>query len=535
MTGRVYVGKPQSRKSLPAPVRETLKEAEPEKTATEPADTSKAIPSPAHKDRQAALPQQLDVSSLEDLPLLGWRPPTRYSAIPERRFDRLRRMKGILVEGESIPPPVPLFSEMRLPRAMLDYLHGVKRIRDPSPIQMQGLPVALLGRDLIGIAFTGSGKSLVFMLPVVLYALECEAKMPLVAGEGPLSLILAPSRELARQTHQNLQEMVKHVTSGLPYRIQVLLAIGGTGIRDIFKDIDQHRGIHIVVATTGRLLDLLGRERLSLAQCRQLVMDEADRMIDLGFEEEVRAVIANFCLPRQTLLFSATMPKSIREFVVAFLRQPVMVNVGRAGAASMDIIQEIEWVEDRKSALLVALQKTGPPVLIFAANKAEVDDIHEHLLRRQIEAVAIHGGLSQDERSYAIDAFKAGKRDVLVATDVASKGLDFPAIQHVINWDMPSEIEDYVHRIGRTGRGGRTGIATTFISGRDSESILRDLTQLLREAKQAIPSFLAPFNVASDEACPVCGGLGHGQPACPKLDLMAMKQSGRPRFGGDAF
>jgi len=202
----------------------------------------------------------------------------------------------------------------------------------------------------------------------------------------------------------------------------------------------------------------------------------------LGFEDDIKEVFDHFKDQRQTLLFSATMPQKIQNFAKNALVKPVTVNVGRAGAANLDVIQEVEYVKEdaRIIYLLECLQKTPPPVLISCENKADVDYIHEYLLLKGVEAVAIHGGKDQEERHNAIDFFKSGKKDVLVATDVASKGLDFPDIQHVINYDMPAEIE--------------TGIATTFINKNQTETTLLDLKHLLKEAKQRIPPVLAELN-----------------------------------------
>lgn len=522
-SGKVTFGRslPNKKKPQPSPY------PPPESLPDQPA---KQEPEEKIEPRQYLLTKG-DLNTLQVEPLYSWKLSSRYVKIPKRRFERYRKKKGIIVEGEGIPAPVPLFSELRVPNAMLSFLNS-KGISSPSAIQAQGLPVALSGRDLIGIAFTGSGKSLVFMIPAVCLAMECEARLKLERGEGPVSVILVPSRELARQLYDNINECVSYLREHDPSlpNIQTLLSIGGTSQRELFRNIDFKRGIHILIGTTGRTLDLMSKNLVSLTQCRQLIVDEADRMIDLGFDEEVRALLAHITLPHQTLLFSATMPKSIREFITTFLHNPIMVNVGRAGAASLAIMQDVVWVQDdRPSALFQALQKTPPPVLIFAALKSDVDDIHELLLKRHVEAAAIHGGLSQEERKFAIDAFKSSRKDVLVATDVASKGLDFKDIQHVINWEMPAEIEDYVHRIGRTGRGDKLGMATTFVSGRDPETILRDLAHLLKEAQQRIPDFLLPF-LGEDgegrrgEGCAVCGGLGHDASRCPKLDLRALKQ-----------
>ena len=293
----------------------------------------------------------------------------------------------------------------------------------------------------------------------------------------------------------------------------------------------------MVVATPGRLNDMLTKKRFSLELCRYLCLDEADRLIgDQNFEEEVRTTMSHFTSQRQTLLFSATMPNKIQSFAKSALVRPVIVNVGRAGAANLDVIQEVEYVKQEAKTvyLLECLQKTAPPVLIFVESKQEADDIHEYLMLKGVQAVAIHGGKSQEERQFAIDAFKHGTKDVLIGTDVASKGLDFPEIQHVINFDMPKEIENYVHRIGRTGRCGKTGVATTFINKSCEETILLDLKHLLLEAKQRIPPVLATLEDPNDtgpgggdelsKGCAFCGGLGHRVATCPKLEAHRMKQ-----------
>jgi ATP-dependent RNA helicase DDX41 len=259
-----------------------------------------------------------------------------------------------------------------------------------------------------------------------------------------------------------------------------------------------------------------------LHSCRQICLDEADRMIDLGFEEELRGILGHCKSKVQMLLFSATMPNSIKDFALNALNEPVLINVGRAGAANLNIVQEVEFVDKNKrlDAILEALQKTAPPVIIFASSKSEVDDVLEFLLLKGIEAVAIHGGKSQEERIYAIDSFKSHKKDVLVANDIASKGIDLQNIQHVINYDLPNEIEDYVHRIGRTGRGGSTGIATTFVDPSIcSEAVLLDLKLLLAEAQQNIPLFLENLGDLPSLSipCSICGGLGHGVDKCPKV------------------
>ncbi|KAF9374833.1 DEAD-box ATP-dependent RNA helicase 35 [Podila verticillata] len=466
-----------------------------------------------------------------------WTPPRHVREMSEEQLAAIRSKYHIDAEGENMPPVIKAFRDMKFPQPVMDYLKN-KGIKMPTPIQMQGLPVALSGRDMIGIAFTGSGKTLSFTLPLVMRALEEETKMPLAKGEGPIGMIVCPSRELARQTYEGFVAIADMLHKGGYTQLKVLLCMGGINMQEqasIF-----HGGIHIVVATPGRLQDMLAKKKFNLDLCTYMCMDEADRMLDMGFEEEVRTILSYFKHQRQTILYSATMPKKIQDFARSALVQPVTVNVGRAGAANLDVIQEVEYVKQEAKIvyLLECLQKTPPPVLIFAENKNDVDDIQEYLLLKGVETVAIHGSKTQEEREYAINAFKSYQKDVLVATDVASKGLDFAEIHHVILFDMPKEIEDYVHRIGRTGRSGKTGIATTFINMNSSEQILLDLKHLLKEAKQRVPPVLEALEDPTEKykemgvagGCGYCGGLGHRVTECPKLEQQQKtKNSGMSR------
>lgn len=227
---------------------------------------------------------------------------------------------------------------------------------------------------MIGIAFTGSGKTLTFTLPAIMQSLEVEAKLPFTRGEGPVGLIICPSRELARQTYDGCVAMCTALTeSGKHPELRSLLCIGGINMADQADVLN--KGVHIVVATPGRLIDMLEKGKLNADNCKYLCMDEADRMIDLGFEEDVRSIMSHFKYQRQTLLFSATMPRKIQDFAQQSLINPILVNVGRAGAANMDVIQEVEYVkpEAKMVYLLECLQKTPPPVIIFSDNKNEVD------------------------------------------------------------------------------------------------------------------------------------------------------------------
>jgi ATP-dependent RNA helicase DDX41 len=492
-----------------------------------------------------------------------WRAPRYLLKAPEEHHAAVREQNHILVKGENIPPACITFAEMKFPKPIMRELKR-RGIKVPTPIQMQGLPVALSGRDMIGISFTGSGKTVVFALPMLMVAWDMERRDPLGAGQGPVGVIVCPSRELARQTYDIVAEFCECIAKstakaamgsaaapgqrskshrgldGLrPVQLRALLAIGGAQLDSGAL----RQGVHAVVATPGRLLDLLRRRRLTFERCKYVVLDEADRLIDLGFEDDIRSIFDFFSSQRQTLMFSATMPTKIQNFASTALVKPIVVNVGRAGAASLNIKQDIEVVrpDARVVQLLDVLQKTEPPVLIFCDNKSDVDEIHEYLLLKGVETVSIHGSKDQEERELAMRQFRSGMKHVLVATDVAAKGIDLVGVQHVINYDMPKEIENYVHRIGRTGRGGQRGLATTFVSSADDPTVLADLMQLLVEAKQRVPEAMlelvpqdaalsfadaaeaAAKDVGGVRGCAYCGGLGHRVQTCPKLQSEKMK------------
>lgn len=303
----------------------------------------------------------------------SWRPPHYIRSRTEAENGAIREENHILVEGDDIPPPITHFEDMKIPTPILKYLKH-KGINAPTPIQIQGIPTAFAGRDMIGIAFTGSGKTLAFTLPAVMAALEMEARLPFQKGEGPVAMMLCPSRELARQTYEGCVAICDALKEKGEYpEIRPMLCMGGVSLSEMGDPLS--KGVHIVVATPGRLMDLLEKRKLNLENCKYMCFDEADRMIDMGFEEDVRTIMSFFKHQRQTLLFSATMPRKIQDFAQSSLINPILVNVGRAGAANLDVIQEVEYVkqEAKMVYLLECLQKTPPPVIIFSDNKNEVD------------------------------------------------------------------------------------------------------------------------------------------------------------------
>jgi ATP-dependent RNA helicase DDX3X len=347
-------------------------------------------------------------------------------------------------------------------------------------------------------AQTGSGKTAGFLFPI-LSAMFTSGPMPIPQDPSggqtyrsrkayPTALILAPTRELVSQIHDEARKFA--------YRSWVRPAVvyGGADIGQQLRMVE--RGCDLLSATPGRLVDLLERGRISLANIRYLVLDEADRMLDMGFEPQIRRIVEGEDMPdvavRQTLMFSATFPRDIQMLARDFLKDYIFLSVGRVGSTSENITQRIELVEDndKRSALLDLLNAdSGGLTLVFVETKRMADMLSDFLLSQHIHATSIHGDRTQREREMALSTFRQGRTPVMVATAVAARGLDIPNVMHVINYDLPTDIDDYVHRIGRTGRAGNTGLSTAFFN-RNNRNIARDLFELLREANQEIPAFL---------------------------------------------
>ncbi|KAK9221416.1 hypothetical protein WN944_009842 [Citrus x changshan-huyou] len=349
----------------------------------------------------------------------------------------------------------------------------------PTPIQAQSWPIALQSRDIVAIAKTGSGKTLGYLLPGFIHLKRCRNDPRL----GPTVLVLSPTRELATQIQD---EAVKF---GKSSRISCTCLYGGAPKGPQLKDID--RGVDIVVATPGRLNDILEMRRISLNQVSYLVLDEADRMLDMGFEPQIRKIVKEVPARRQTLMYTATWPREVRKIAADLLVNPVQVNIGNVDelAANKAITQHIEVLapmdKHRRLEQILRSQEPGSKIIVFCSTKKMCDQLARNLTR-QFGAAAIHGDKSQSERDYVLNQFRAGRSPVLVATDVAARGLDIKDIRVVVNYDFPTGVEDYVHRIGRTGRAGATGVAYTFFGDQDSR-YASDLIKLLEGAKQQVP------------------------------------------------
>ena len=385
----------------------------------------------------------------------------------------------------------------------------------PSPIQEQAIPVVLEGRDLMAGAQTGTGKTAAFALPT-LQRLAQHASSSASPARHPIRvLVLAPTRELAIQVEESFRDYGKH----MPLRSAIVY--GGADMNA--QILQLRKGVEILVATPGRLLDHVQNKTLMLNQVSVLILDEADRMLDMGFMPDIRRIIALLPPSRQNLLFSATFPEEIKNLAKSLLRDPVQIQVARANAAADLVSHVVHPVsrEKKRELLTYLIQTRGlKQVLVFSGTRIGANRLAHQLRKDHIQADAIHGDKTQTEREAALEAFKAGKTAVLVATDVASRGLDIEGLPQVINFDVPRAPEDYVHRIGRTGRAGLTGEAISLVSPEDAESI----SAIEKLIKKSIERVLVPgFEPNAGTAATLVGGPPRGE---------GRSDRGRPRREG---
>ena len=370
------------------------------------------------------------------------------------------------------------FQTLGLSRGVLDALAS-KNYSIPTPIQRDAIPLVLEGRDLLGIAQTGTGKTAAFMLPAIERLVVSSRGRPM-PGRVRM-LVLAPTRELAAQIATTARSYAANM------RLSVGVIFGGVPNHRSVREVA--RGLDVLVATPGRLLDLVDQRALDLSALEILVLDEADQMLDLGFIHALKAIVKLIPAKRQTLFFSATMPKSIRQLADVYLRNPAQVAVTPVATTCERVEQKVIFVnQPEKLALLTVFLQSTPieRALVFSRTKHGADKIVRFLVAAGIQANAIHGNKSQGQRERALDLFRSGRVPVLVATDIAARGIDVPGVSHILNFDLPNVPEQYVHRIGRTARAGATGIAIAFCSG-EERSFLRDIERLTRQKIDSMP------------------------------------------------
>ena len=360
------------------------------------------------------------------------------------------------------PSDVPRFDSLGL---SADLLKAVEQsgYTTPTPIQAQGIPHVLQRRDIIGIAQTGTGKTASFTLPMIELLARGRAK-----ARMPRSLILEPTRELAAQVAESFEKYGKY------NKLSMALLIGGTSFDDQDRKLD--RGVDVLIATPGRLLDHFSRGKLMLSQVQILVVDEADRMLDMGFIPDVEEICKKLPFTRQTLFYSATMPPEIQRLTEKFLHNPVRVEVARPATTATNITQELIQVPSNDWAKREALRRlirdnNVKNAIVFCNRKTDVDIVAKSLQKHGFNASPLHGDLDQSVRTRTLDGFRNGTLDFLVASDVAARGLDIPAVSHIFNYDAPYHPDDYVHRIGRTGRAGRSGHAYMLVTSRDEKYV----------------------------------------------------------------
>jgi superfamily II DNA/RNA helicase len=360
------------------------------------------------------------------------------------------------------------FNALGLPRPLLHALDNMQ-FKTPTPIQAQAIPFALQGRDVLGSAQTGTGKTAAFSIPMLAH---------LLGHPQSTALIMTPTRELAAQ----VVETVKKMLFDMP-QIKTALLIGGDSM---YKQLQQLKARpRIIVGTPGRINDHLQQGTLDLSRADFLVLDETDRMLDMGFEVQIERIVGRLPRQRQTLLFSATLPLRIVNVAARYLHNPQRVSVGSTHTPVDRIKQELIHIQvaEKYGRLIEQLRQRQGSVIVFVKTKRGADRLAKKLTAEQHSAVAIHGNLNQNQRTRVIAAFRDKKHRIMVATDVAARGLDIPHIEHVINYDLPQQPEDYIHRIGRTARAGAEGAAVCFITPEDSE-LWRDIHFLMNPGEK---------------------------------------------------
>ncbi|EXL81795.1 ATP-dependent RNA helicase DBP2 [Fusarium oxysporum f. sp. conglutinans race 2 54008] len=449
--------------------------------------------------------QEWDVSTLPKFEKSFYKEHPDVTNRSDADVEAFRRKHQMTIAGKDVPRPVETFDEAGFPRYVMDEVKA-QGFPAPTAIQSQGWPMALSGRDVVGIAETGSGKTLTYCLPSIVHI---NAQPLLAPGDGPIVLVLAPTRELAVQIQEEMKKF------GRSSRIRNTCVYGGVPKGPQIRDLS--RGVEVCIATPGRLIDMLEAGKTNLRRVTYLVLDEADRMLDMGFEPQIRKIIGQIRPDRQTLMWSATWPKEVRALASDFLQDFIQVNIGSMElAANHRITQIVEVVTDmeKRDRMIKHLEKVMEnkenKILIFVGTKRIADEITRFLRQDGWPALSIHGDKQQNERDWVLDQFKTGKSPIMVATDVASRGIDVRNITHVLNYDYPNNSEDYIHRIGRTGRAGAKGTAITLFTT-DNQKQARDLVNVLQEAKQQIDPRLAEMTRYGGGGGRGYGGWGRGR------------------------
>ncbi|KAJ6081578.1 hypothetical protein N7499_006452 [Penicillium canescens] len=428
----------------------------------------------------------------------------RLEHMRERDWRIFKEDFKISTKGGSVPNPMRSWEESLLPKRLLELVDRVG-YKEPSAIQRAAIPIAMQSRDLIGVAVTGSGKTAAFLLPLLVYISELPRldEFEWRKNDGPYAIVLAPTRELAQQIEIEAKKFTQ------PLGFNVVSIVGGHSIEE--QAYSLRDGAEIIIATPGRLVDFIERRMLVLSQCCYVIMDEADRMIDMGFEEPVNKILD--ALPvtnekpdseeaedsramsqhvggrdryRQTMMYTATMPPAVERIARKYLRRPAIITIGTVGEAVDTVEQRVEMIpgEDKRKKRLNEILSSGEfraPIIVFVNIRRNCDAIGRDIKNMGFSSCTLHGGKSQEQREAALNSVRNGATDVMVATDLAGRGIDVPDVSLVVNFNMAGSIEAYTHRIGRTGRAGKSGTAITFLGNEDTE-VMYDLRQMLMKS-----------------------------------------------------
>jgi ATP-dependent RNA helicase DDX23/PRP28 len=449
----------------------------------------------------------------------------------EKKLDHMRERDwrifkedfNISTKGGGIPNPMRTWKESGLPKRLLDIIEEVG-YTEPSAVQRAAIPIALQSRDLIGVAVTGSGKTAAFLLPLLVYISELPRldEFEWRRNDGPYAIILAPTRELAQQIEIEARKFAG------PLDFNVVSIVGGHSLEE--QAYNLRNGAEIIIATPGRLVDCIERRIIVLSQCCYVIMDEADRMIDLGFEEPVNKILD--ALPvanekpdtedaedakvmsqhiggkdryRQTMMYTATMPSAVERIARKYLRRPAIVTIGNVGEAVDTVEQRVEFVsgEDKRKkrlAEILASREFRPPIIVFVNIKRNCDAVARDIKQMGFSSVTLHGSKTQEQREAALLSVRNGSTDVLVATDLAGRGIDVQDVSLVVNFNMATNIESYTHRVGRTGRAGKSGVAITFLGNEDTD-VMYDLKQMLMKSSiSRVPEELRKHEAAQQKS-----------------------------------
>ncbi|KAM3141791.1 hypothetical protein pb186bvf_006113 [Paramecium bursaria] len=440
------------------------------------------------------------------------------SQMTQRDWRIFREDNDIIIKGGRVPVPIREWNEVQLPKQVQEQIKKLNYVR-PTPIQMQTIPIGLERKDLIGIAPTGSGKSAAFLIPLISYLQTLPRQDDKTCHNGPYALILAPARELAIQIDEEFQRL----SQGTGLRSFVVVG----GRREEEQAVHLKKGIEVLIGTPGRIKECLSKKFLLLDQCSWAILDEADKMIDLGFEVDVNYILD--CIStmlksedetiaemqermamrgeqqyRVTHLFSATMPNQVEKLAKKYLRAFCFISIGEPGGGKKDIEQVVEMLSEqqKKNRLIQILREQRGPIIVFANKKNSVELLQKVLERQKFNCTIYHGGRTQQQREAAVDGFKSKKYDILIATDIAGRGLHVEGVKMVINFDAPKNIQDFIHRTGRTGRAGKRGLAHTFLTNADQD-LFYDLKDFLIKNGATIPPELAQHPASSQKPGPV--------------------------------